>query len=86
MRGRPVGDKALYRSFREFIENEFDLYRQPLPTFYSGRHTFAIEAARAGMKPRDLQARMGHSDIRTTMKYIEAVRAEESTIEEDLPY
>ncbi len=38
------------------------------------------------MKVRDLQARMGHSDIRTTMKYVEAVRAEESTIEEDLPY
>ena len=86
LRGRPVGETALRRSFTEFINNEVDLYRQLLPTFYSGRHTHATEAARAGMKPRDLQARMGHADLRTTMKYIEAVRAEESTIEEDLPY
>ena len=70
----------------EFVQNEADLFRLPLPTFYSGRHTYATENARAGMKIRDLQARMGHSDIRTTMKYVEAVRAEESTIEEDLPY
>ena len=86
LRGRAIGETSLYRSFNEFISNEADLYRKPLPTFYSGRHTFATENARAGMKPRDLQARMGHSDIRTTMKYIEAVRAEESTVEEDLPY
>ena len=86
LRGRPVGETALRRSFDEFVQNEVDLFRLPLPTFYSGRHTYATENARAGMKVRDLQARMGHSDIRTTMKYVEAVRAEESTIEEDLPY
>ena len=86
LRGRAIGETALRRSFKDFIDNESDLYRTPLPTFYSGRHTFATENARAGMKTADLQARMGHSDFRTTMKYIEAVRAEDSTIEEDLPY
>lgn len=86
LHGRPIGETAFRRSFNEFILNESDLYRKPLPTFYSGRHTYATEAARAGMKPVDLKRAMGHADIRTTMRYIDAVSAEESTIEENLPY
>lgn len=41
--------------------------------FHMGRHTFATNYLRAGGKVTNLQHIMGHSDIRTTMRYVHII-------------
>lgn len=49
------------------------------------RHTFATELLRSGVDIRTVQARLGHSDLRTTEHYLHALRVEEHSTDA-LPY
>jgi integrase len=44
----------------------------PLPFHCAGRHTFATRAMTGGASPVDLQAVLGHSDFKTTLRYAHA--------------
>jgi integrase len=54
-------------------------------TIYSLRHTFATMLLRSAVDIRTVQDRMGHADVRTTMIYLDYVKAEEHP-SDALPY
>ena len=71
----------------EFNEREHDIYKRPeWPTYYSYRHTFATNLLRSGKDLESVRERMGHISIATTQKYLRYISAEETTIEDDLPW
>lgn len=45
---------------------------------HSLRHTFAVEMEKAGAPLSEIQARLGHEDIRTTSTYMKSVRSAEN--------
>ena len=44
-------------------------------TAHSLRHTYGTECLRNGMDVRTLQVRLGHADLKTTMRYLHALQA-----------
>jgi integrase/recombinase XerC len=52
--------------------------RLGVSTFHSTRHTFAHAMEDAGAKVSDIQARLGHSNIATTGRYLAALRSAEN--------
>lgn len=52
--------------------------------FHSLRHTFAHAMEDAGAKVSDIQARLGHSNIATTGKYLTALRSDENKFSDAL--
>ncbi|MBI2502699.1 MAG: site-specific integrase [Candidatus Latescibacteria bacterium] len=72
-RGRPIGSKALTRAFARVVTGE---KLHPDLTLYCLRHTYASALLRAGVDLRTVQARLGHSDLKTTMTYLHALEAE----------
>ncbi len=72
-RGRPIGSEALTHAFAVLVAGE------GLPgdlTLYCLRHTYASALLRAGVDVKTVQARLGHSDLKTTMGYLHAIEAE----------
>lgn len=86
LRGKPISAKALEVSFAEFVSNEFDLFDDPPPTFYSLRHTFCTELLRATGDLSTVQLRMGHNNIKTTEKYLHGLKTAEAKVENELSY
>ena len=71
----------------EFNQREHDIYKRPeSPTYYRYRHTFATNLLRSGKDLESVRERMGHISIATTQKYLRYISAEETTIEDDLPW
>ena len=71
----------------EFNEREHDIYKSPeWPTYYSYRHTFATNLLQSGKDLESVRERMGHISIATKEKYLRYISAEETTIEDDLPW
>jgi len=65
--GKFLGPKAI----AEAMDTAFTKTGIKPATFYAyGRHTFASLAALGGIPPWRLQAIMGHSDIKTTLRYV----------------
>jgi len=86
-RGNPISDNQIGDSMLEFNEREHDIYKRPeWPTYYSYRHTFATNLLRSGNDLESVRERMGHTSIATTQKYLRYLDAEETTIEDNLPW
>ncbi len=66
-RGRPIGDGAIHQAFATLVSGEG---MDPKITPYSMRHTYCTSLLRAGVDIATVKARMGHSDLRTTMSYL----------------
>ena len=85
--GAPISDNQIGDSMLEFNQREHDIYKRPeWPTYYSYRHTFATNLLRSGKDLETVRERMGHISIATTQKYLRYINAEETTIENDLPW
>lgn len=54
------------------------------PSVHSLRHTFAHAMEEAGAKVSDIQARLGHSNIATTGRYLASLRRDENKHGEDI--
>jgi integrase len=64
--------------FSAVWERTLERIKQPLPeglVLYSARHTFATNYLKAGGDLGQLMRIMGHSDIRTTQKYLHLIEA-----------
>jgi site-specific recombinase XerD len=86
-RGTVVSDNQFADSLNEFNTTESDIYTTPeMPTYYSYRHTYCTNLLRSGVDLETVRARMGHSSILTTQKYLRYIDAREETVEEKLPY
>lgn len=57
----------------------------PRITIYSLRHIYATSALRSGVDIATVQRRLGHSDIRTTMGYLQELEPEQRPMD-NLPY
>lgn len=70
--GYPLGRSGFRQIFTRLSEQlSFRVYPHKM------RHTAAINHLRAGMDLVSLQFMMGHSDIRTTRKYLDALKSED---------
>jgi integrase/recombinase XerD len=73
-------------TFRLSANSLADLFRQIYKraaiagaSSHSGRRWFMTERARAGVHPRIIQQRAGHSSLATTQRYIEVTPDQERT-------
>ena len=66
--GRIIDSSSLTKSYKRLLKRADVPYRK----FHTIRHTFATEAIRRGVDPKDLQMLMGHADIQTTYIYVQA--------------
>jgi len=80
--GLPCGVDAPQKAFREFIKTE---KMDPRITVYTLRHTFATSLLRES-DLETVRERMGHSDIRTTQIYLQALNLEDERPVDRLPY
>lgn len=63
-----------------------DICKKHLDTskVHATRHTFAIAMEEAGAKLSDIGARLGHSDLKTTSKYMERLHSAENAYADEL--
>jgi site-specific recombinase XerD len=54
-------------------------------TFYCGRHTFAVQLLLHGANLKTVSELMGHSDIRSTMKYLNYIDELKNNAIDSLP-
>ena len=80
--GLPCGVDAPQKAFREFIKAE---NQDPRITVYTLRHTFATSLLRES-DLETVRERLGHSDIRTTQIYLQALNLEDERPVDRLPY
>ena len=80
--GLPCGVDAPQRAFRDFIKAEKLDHRI---TVYTLRHTFATSLLRKS-DLETVRERLGHSDIRTTQIYLQAMNLEDERPVDRLPY
>ena len=81
-RGLPCGVDAPQKAFREFIKAE---KQDPRITIYALRHTFATSLLRES-DLETVRERLGHSDVRTTQIYLQAMNLEDERPVDRLPY
>lgn len=68
------------------IQSVSDICKKHLGTskVHATRHTFAIGMEEAGAKLSDIGARLGHSDLKTTSKYMERLHSAENIYSDKL--
>ena len=82
-----ISNNQFADSIKEFNQNEKAIYSiSELPTYTSYRHTYATQLLRNNVDIATVKNRMGHEKIDTTNKYLTQVKAEDITVEENLPY
>ena len=84
-----ISNNQFADSIKEFNQNEKAIYGRSgssKPTYTSYRHTYATQLLRNGVDIASVKDRMGHEKIDTTNKYLTQIKAEDSTVEENLPY
>lgn len=74
-RGRPLALQGI---------EELCLRRMGVSKVHALRHTFAHQMEQLGAKVSDIQARLGHSSLAVTGRYLAALRSDENTFAEPL--
>jgi hypothetical protein len=65
---RPLHDTTVRKQLNTLLEKLG--YKESRRAFHAFRHAFATEAARAGVPADDLRRALGHSDARSTARYV----------------
>jgi len=63
----PLGDRLSYRTAYDCFKRVVDSIGVPSARFHDLRHTYAVNAIRAGDDPKTLQGNLGHATAEFTM-------------------
>jgi integrase len=74
LKGRKRGEQMTAAGLRSLFRHHRCCSKVPRANAHRFRHTFASDMVRAGLSLPALMRLMGHSDIHTTMRYVELSR------------
>jgi integrase len=80
-RGKPYGENAIRKIWKGANIKANKKYGTPLINPYNGlKHSFGCQRLNDGFAMTEVQAVMGHTDIRTTQRYVEYVTSKLSDV------
>jgi len=76
-RGEPYNTRKLQTRWRRAMKRAVEKYQTRVVTLYKLRHSWASQRRRQGFKLEDIQAWLGHSDMRVTQEHYADIGAGE---------